>query len=49
MDYCTNFIQEENMLQINIRSIGGIFLHTPKYYFGIYSEGIKYSWGNSKY
>ena len=49
LNSCTNFIQEETMLHMNIRMMGGICFHSPKYHCGIAGEVIKYSWGNSKY
>ena len=49
LNSCTNFIQEETMLHMNIRMMGGICFHSPKYHCGIAAELIKYSWDNSKY
>ena len=46
---CTDFIEEESMLQMNIRKMGAICFHSPKYHCEIAGKGIKYSWGNSKY
>ena len=37
------------MLQMNIRKMGAICFHSPKYHCEIAGEGIEYSWVNSKY
>ena len=45
---CSDFADEESLLQLNIRLLGAVCIHSPKYHCEIAGEGIEYSWGNSK-
>ena len=45
---CSDFADEESLLQLNIRLVGAVCIHSPKYHCEIAGEGIEYSWGNSK-
>ena len=45
---CTDLIEEESLLQMNVRKMGAICFPSPKYHCEIAGEGIEYSWGNSK-
>ena len=45
---CSDFADEESLLQLNIRLLGAVCIHSPKYHCEISGEGIEYSWGNSK-
>ena len=46
---CTDFIEEESLLQLNLRLLGVSCIHSPtKYHCEIAGEGIEYSWGNAK-
>ena len=45
---CTDFIEEESLLQMNLRKMGATCFHSPKFHCGLAREGIEYSWGNTK-
>jgi len=45
---CSDFIEEESLLQMNIRKLGAVCTHSPKYHCELAGEGIEYSWGNAK-
>ena len=45
---CTDFIEEESLLQMNLRKMGATCFHSPKFHCELAGEGIEYSWGNAK-
>ena len=45
---CSDFAEEESLLQLNVKKFGAVCIHTPKYHCEVAGEGIEYSWGNSK-
>ena len=48
LSQCEDFLEEESLLQLHVRLLGAICVHSPKYHCEIAGEGIEYSWGNSK-
>ena len=48
LSQCSDFLNEESLLQLNIRKLGCGVIHTPKYHCEMAGEGIEYSWGNAK-
>ena len=45
---CSDFIEEEYLLQLNLRLLGATCIRSLKYHCEIAGEGIKYIWGNAK-
>ncbi len=45
---CTDFIEEESLLQSNGQKIGAIIDRMPKCHCELAGEGVKYSWACSK-
>ena len=45
---CTDFCEEESMLQTNLKKMGAYCWHSPKFHCELAGEGIEYSWGNAK-
>ena len=45
---CTDFVDEESLLQMKVRKLGAVCIHSPKYHCEMAGEGIEYSWGNAK-
>ena len=45
---CTDFVEDESLLQMTLRKLGAVCVHSPKYHCEMAGEGIEYSWGNAK-
>ncbi len=45
---CSDFIDQETLLQCTVRKLGASLDRSPKYHCEIAGEGIEYSWGNAK-
>ena len=48
LSQCSDFLEEETMLQTFVKKLGARCVRSPKYHCEIAGEGIEYSWGNSK-
>ena len=48
MASCTNFIEEDTLLQNTLKRCGVLVIRTPKCHAELAGEGIEYTWGFSK-